>query len=289
MFSVDLSKMAGRPIWLKLESDQRSGSFKFRGAMNKALCAKERGTLSLVTGSTGNHGLALVEASMTVGMSSTVYLAANAPKWKCDRLRAVGADVRVIGDADPAQAEAAARQSCIGVPGTEYVSPYNDLEIIGGHATLAVELVSELGSQNLTVFCATGGGGLASGLAVGFRTVRRDDCRVVSVAPFGSNVLANSVARGYVEVEPIAPTLSESTAGNIDIDSITVPLCKELIFNYHAVNEEEVGTSLQILRREVGATVEGAAAVALAGALNCSNSRPNFETFVVLVCGGNSQ
>lgn len=288
VLSQSFSESLGRSGMAKLESEQVTGSFKFRGAMNKALAAKERGAAVLVTASSGNHALALAKCAGLLGLGLRVLLPQGVSVFKREMLKATGAELIEVADDDPVVAEVLARGLHDPNGGIEFVSPYNDLEVVAGHSSIVEELVGQTEDVPLWISCATGGGGLAAGIGLGLRRFAHPGSMLISCAPEASDVLANAVRRGYVAEEPIGPTLSTATAGNIELGSITVGLCADLVDEFVAVTEEEIRGALNEIRAEFGATVEGAAGVALAGALKADIPVPDNGVPLFIVCGMNA-
>lgn len=283
--STALEDLAGSPVLLKLENHQQSGSFKYRGALNKVLAADARGAIGVCTGSTGNHGLALAEAAATVGLRCVVLLPHDVPNRRVERLEAVGVEPELI-DGDVLAAEREARRRGTSLLGFEYVSPYNDIEVIAGNALVADEVLLEVRGGAVDLYCATGGGGLVAGLAAVVKEGSAGST-VYSVAPSASPVLARGVRRGWLVEEEVRPTLSDATAGNIDLDSITLDLCKELVDQFIEVSEEEISAALGLIHLHHGLDVEGSAGAALAGVLRRPPGSNGERPAVVVICGGN--
>lgn len=272
-------------VLLKFENEQTSGSFKFRGAINKALAAAARGTRILCTASTGNHALAVAEASARVGLGCRTLLPSiPAPGPIADELHGIGAQVEIVAG-DVLLAERTARTAGESEPGAEYVSPYNDIEVIAGHSTLGSELVLELGAESeFTVVCSTGGGGLAAGLALGIGHSQGVGA-VHAVSPAASPVLSRAVTRGHIIEEEVEPTICYGTAGNIDLDSITLGLCTALVGSWSEVNEPTIVAALDHFRGKHGLTIDGSAATAIAGAEQLTTAPSTQSPVVAIVCG----
>ena len=161
-FSPFFSSISGSQVYLKLENIQITGSFKLRGAMNKMLSLgdqeKKQGT---ITASSGNHGAAFAYILDKFNIKGTIFLPENASSSKIDLLRLYGADINQYGD-DCVLAELQAKKTAQ-EKGLIYVSPYNDIKIIGGQGTIGVELERQLKKIDV-VLCPVGGGGLISGV-----------------------------------------------------------------------------------------------------------------------------
>jgi threonine dehydratase len=281
--SIFYSDRLGANVYFKLENLQHTGSFKFRGAINKMLSLtaadRDRG---VVTASTGNHGAALAFSLGKVNASGIVFVPENASQVKTNAIERLGAEVRYFGN-DCVEAEAHARQYAE-KNGLTYIPPYNDLKIIGGQGTIAVELVKQLDYID-AVFVALGGGGMMSGIA-GYLRSFRPEAQIIGCSPENSQVMIQSVKAGKILDLPSLPTLSDGTAGGVEPGSITFDLCRELVDDYIVVTEYDIRESLREFIQSHHMLIEGAAAVAVAAFVKQAD-RFKDKNVVVIICGGN--
>jgi threonine dehydratase len=257
---VELEAPAGVTRLLKLETLQRTGSFKVRGAA-AALSAGDP-PRAVFAASTGNHGLAVASVAAAMGLPCRVYVPTSAAPAKLERLRASGVELVAV-EGDPLLAELAAREASEREPGTRLVPPYNDARVILGQATLGLELLDQLEQPPDALFVAVGGGGLISGVALAVRS-RWPRCRIVGCVPAASPAMAAAVAAGRVVAAPLAPTLSDATAGGIEDGAITVAICAALVDEFVQVEEAEIAAAMRTALLEHGLALEGAAALTLA-------------------------
>ena len=267
--------------WLKLECLQVTGSFKARGALNRALlldaAAAARG---LVTASGGNHGAGVAYAARLRGCPARVFVPTSTPADKVARLRSWGAEVVVAGavwdDANARALEDAART------GATYVHPFADPAVAAGQGTVGLELVEQLPRVD-TVVVAIGGGGLAAGVGVAVHGLR-PEVRVVGVEPVGAATLHDSLRAGRpVTLERIAT--AAGTLAPLRSDAFNVALVERHVARVALVDDDAMRDAARWLWREhgVGAELGGAAAVA---ALRAGAYRPDEgEQVAVLVCG----
>jgi len=269
--------------YLKLENFQRTGSFKFRGAMNKllALAPAER-KAGIVAASTGNHGVAVACAADLLGVPAVIFAPETARSTKLEAVRDYGAEVRQVGD-DCLVTESAARAHARDESMT-YVSPYNDPEVIAGQGTIGRELEQQLENVD-TLFVAVGGGGFVSGIGGYLKAVGRD-VRVVACSPRRSAVMHDSLAAGRILDLPSEPTLSDGTAGGVEADSITFELCREVIDDFVLVDEDEIADAVRSIVVHHHMLVEGAAGVAVA-AFQKEREGLEGQDVVVVLCGAN--
>jgi threonine dehydratase len=269
-------------IYFKLENRQHTGSFKARGAFSKLLALRTRDpglrTAGVIAASTGNHGAAVAYAGSQLGIPVRIVVPQGANPKKLAAIRAAGANLEEYGT-DGVESEHFARAESVRL-GIPYVSPYNDPEVIGGQGTVGVELARQL-SQADTVFIALGGGGLLVGVAAHLKSLW-PSVRVVGCSPENSAVMIESLRAGRVLNLESKPTLSDGTAGGVETDTITFPLCRELADDLCTVTESEILDAMGRIRDELGVLVEGAAGVAYAGYLRARDA----GTAVVVLCGG---
>ena len=282
-YSPALSGLTGADVFLKWESEQRTGSFKFRGALNKlrGLSAEER-KRGVVSASTGNHGLGICLAAEIENVRLTLVLPVNVAAEKKRRLEKGPAEIIVHGESCD-QAEIWARRLAEET-GKTFVSPYNDEAIIAGQGTIGLEISEDLPGVEAALV-PVGGGGLVAGTA-GYLKSLGGSVEVSGVEPSRSGFMAASLAAGrLVEVEE-RETIAEAVAGGIEPGSITFPLCQKLLERVILVEEPEIKKAMFMILEHHQRMVEGAGALALAGLLR---KRPCFigKKTVLVVSGGN--
>jgi len=265
----------------KLEQLQITGSFKLRGATNKLMSLNRAAAAGVITSSTGNHGLGVATAANLLGIDAEVFLSSQVPAAKRARILERGARLRIVGD-DPLAAELAARAAAL-ESGRTYISPYNDPYVVAGQGTIGVELLRQAADLE-AIFIAVGGGGLLSGIGAQLRRAA-PQAEIIGCWPRNSAVLYECLQAGRIFAAPESPTLSESTAGGVEENSITFELCREVMSRGVLVSEEEI---LEAMRwgHAQGWAMEGASGVALA-AYRKEAVRYAHKKAVVLICGGN--
>lgn len=281
--SLYLSRLTGCQVYVKLENLQHTGSFKARGALNKMLMlSPEQKIPGVAAASTGNHGAAVAFGAHRLGINSLVFVPENASPAKVEAIRRLGAEIRVHGN-DSVITEIFARAYAEKNSMT-YISPYNDEQVIAGQGTIGVELARQLDAID-AVFVALGGGGMIAGIASYLKAIRRE-IKIIGCSPQNSCVMIESIKAGRVlELESL-PTLSDGTAGGVETDALTLPLCRELVDDYVTVTEEEIREALLSFIETHHLLIEGSAAVAIAAFLKQAG---NFhgKNVVIVICGGN--
>ena len=269
-------------LWLKPESLQPVGSFKLRGATHAVArldpAARARG---VVTHSSGNHGQALAYAARAAGVPCTVVVPEGAPQVKVDRIRALGAEVRLVPPARRlAEAERVAAES-----GAALVPPFDDPRIIAGQGTIGLEIVADLPDVDV-VLVPVGGGGLSSGVATAVKALR-PSATVIGVEPLLAADARDSLAAGEVVVWDVERTYRTSADGlRTHLSALTLAHLGERLDGIVTVTEEEIGAAMGRLVREARLVVEPSAAVAVAARLFHRDELPAGRT-VAVVTGGN--
>jgi threonine dehydratase len=274
---------AGPNVFLKLEHLQLTGSFKLRGASNKiALLTPDQATRGVVAASNGNHGLGVAAAAHARGIAAEVYVSTHVSPDKARRIEALGARIHTAGE-DPLTAELAARHAAE-ESGRVFISPYNDLDVVAGQGTIAVELYRQV-PQLDAVFVAVGGGGLIGGIGAYFKAVA-PDIEIVGCWAANSPVLHECLRVGRIVAVAEQPTLSESTAGNLEPESVTLDVCRAAIDRHVLVSEDEILSAMRRIAETEHWIVEGAAAVAVAAYLQDAK-RYEGRTIAIVLCGRN--
>ena len=277
--SDSLSDFLGGDVWLKLECEQLTGSFKIRGATNVLGSfdefARARG---VVTASAGNHGLGIAAAAMKFGVTATVFAPHTAPAVKIAGIRALGASVDTSAatyDAAEALARADAQRT-----GATFVSPCCGRLLLAGQGTVALEVLEELILLRTVIVCV-GGGGLVAGMA-GMMHVEAPHARMIGAQSERTNAMALALASGLPTTIPDAPTLADGLAGQADAEMLAQG--QAALQSIAVVREQDIASAIAFLWIEEGLRVEGAGAVGVAAAL--AGLVPKLEFPAVIVVSG---
>ena len=279
------SDASGANLLVKCEHLQRTGSFKIRGALSKilSLSADDRAR-GLVTASSGNHGLGVAQALALLGGRGIVCVPDGASSAKVRAISRFDVEIRTLGD-ESGETEILARALADEL-GMAYVSPYNDPDVIAGQGTIGLEIVEQLGDRRLdAIVVSVGGGGLISGVAATVKAAL-PDVHVIGTSPANDAAMAASVRAGKIVEIDARPTISDGTAGGVEPGSITFPLCTELVDEWVLVDEEQIHAALRLTIDTEHQLIEGAAAVALAAAIETGAAHPG-QSIAVVSCGAN--
>lgn len=256
-----LSRTAGRPIVLKHEYLQRTGSYKVRGAYNKI--AQLPDGCEVVAASAGNHAQGVALAASMTGRTATIYMPKSAPLPKIEATRNYGANV-ILVDGGVDETLQLAREHAAGGHAV-FVPPFDDLDVIAGQGTVGLELALQLSDDVETVVFPIGGGGLISGAAAALKTLR-PDIRIVGVEPIGASAMFQSLDAGScVELDRVS-TMADGIAVRSVCD-LTLAHVREYVDEIVLVDEESIGQAVLVLLERAKAVVEPAGAITLAAIL----------------------
>jgi threonine dehydratase len=277
--SLALSERVGAPVHLKLESQQLTGSFKLRGATNAVMnldeAARARGIVGV---STGNHGRGLAHAARQAGSRATICMSRLVPRNKVEAIRALGAEVRIVGASqDEAQGEV---DRLVEEEGMTMLPPFDHPDIIAGQGTVGLEILEDLPGVE-TVLVPLSGGGLIAGVALAVKSAA-PRARVIGVSmERGAAMHASRQAGRPVAVEELE-TLADSLGGGIGLDNrYTFAMVRDLVDDIVLVDEAEIADAIRFTYREEAQVVEGAGAVGIAALLAGRVRDPGITAIVV--------
>ena len=281
--SPSLSELINGEVYLKLENTQKTGSFKFRGAISK-ITALDSDLMKkgIVTASTGNHGAAVSLAMKMLDVNGKIIVPKNIAHNKLLNIKRLGGIVEFYGK-DCIESEFRAKQISKEI-GSIYISPYNDPEIITGQGTIGIELDNQLNNIN-EVFVSVGGGGLISGIG-GYLNQVHPEAKIVACSPKNSCVMYESLNAGRILDLPSKQTLSDGTAGGVEEGSITYDICKKVIDDFVLVTEREISLGIKKAINDDHQLIEGSAGAAIAAFIKRKKILTG-KRVVIIICGGN--
>jgi threonine dehydratase len=271
------------PVALKLELFQHTGSFKARGAFNRALAARERGELpesGLIGASGGNSGLAIAHVARTLGLRAEIFVPTVTSEVKVARLKDLGATVVIDGDL-----YADAYDACLQrwqATGALLIHAYDQPEVVAGQGTLGLELLNQLEGVD-SVLVAVGGGGLAGGLSLALA----GRARVVAVEPDGIPTLHAALDAGApVDVEVTG--IAADSLGARRVGDIAYELTSKTGVQSILVSDASIIRARELLWAQFRIAAEHGGAAALAALLQGVYVPEPGERTAVIVCGGNT-
>jgi len=282
VFSPTISSMTGANVYLKLETLQKAGSFKVRGATNKILSHREEiRKTGVVAASAGNHAQGVAVAARSVGIPATIVMPEWASLSKQEATKAYGATVIMHGKS---LEESIGRAREITRNGALFIHPFNDDEIIAGQGTIGLEIFSDLPATDMIVV-PVGGGGLIAGIAIAAKGIH-PGVKIVGVQTSQCPSALESVSRG----EAVCVPARETIADGIRVEGPgerTFPPVHELVDRIALASEDEIADAMLLLLERKHIVAEGAGAVPLAVLLNGSVTITPGSTIVLVISGGN--
>ncbi|MFX1544416.1 MAG: threonine/serine dehydratase [Promethearchaeota archaeon] len=280
--SYSLSERCQGQVYLKLENQQHTNSFKVRGALNRMsqLKARER-RKGVVTASSGNHAQGVAYASQQLDIPATIVVPNEVSKAKLKKVREFDVEVVLGGGFDEVEAKA---REMAKTEKLTYVSPYNDYAVMAGQGTIGLEIIEEIDDFD-TIIVPVGGGGLIAGIAVAVKSIR-PETQVIGVQTQGSATMYESWLAGeVVEIEE-SETLAEAFLGGVEKGSLTLDVIMNYVDDIVLADEETVADAIRLLWIEEKQVIEGAGATAISPLLETPD-RFSGHTVVCVVSGGN--
>ncbi|HOB35373.1 MAG: threonine ammonia-lyase [Firmicutes bacterium] len=277
--SETLSRMAGFPIYVKMENQQKTGSFKLRGAVNRIL--GRVGDRGVIAASAGNHAQGVAYAAQRAGVPAVIVMPKGASITKADATRNYGARVIQEGDNYDECFQIAWRMA--EAEGYEYIHAFDDPLIIAGQGTIALEVL-ETQPEIRQLVVPIGGGGLISGIAVAAKALN-PSVRVVGVQARGADAVFQTFRQGTLVEADIVTALADGIAIKKP-GQLTSELIWEYVDDVLTVSDEEIASAMLAALERLKTLVEGAGAAALAAALYRKGLLSPLPTAVVL-SGGN--
>ncbi|WP_049969099.1 threonine ammonia-lyase [Haladaptatus cibarius] len=282
-YSHTFSRMTGAEVHLKLETFQRTGSFKIRGATNRiTTLSEDEKAAGVVTASAGNHAQGVALAATRSDVDSKIVMPEHAPISKVRATENYGAETVLHGEDYDEAAERA--HEIEEEEGRTYVHAFDDEMVMAGQGTIGLEIVDDLPEVD-TVVVPIGGGGLISGIATAIKG-HNPDARIVGVQSEGASSVADSLQKGSVQtldsVDTIADGIATRSVGYKNFDII-----ESRVDEVVTVSDSETAVALAYLLERGKTLVEGAGAVTLAATLEGKFDFEDDEVVVPVLSGGN--
>lgn len=260
IYSDYFSNLSHNDIYIKPENLQKTGSFKLRGAYNCiSQLSEEQKAHGVIAASAGNHAQGVAYAAQQLGVKAVIVMPATTPLLKVEATRAYGAEVVLSGDSfDDAAAKAVELQQGFNYT---FIHPFNDIEVILGQGTTALEIIDDLKDVD-AILVPIGGGGFASGVALATKMVN-PHVKVIGVEPCGAACIKASLQENKVVSLPSVDTVAEGTAVKTPGD-VTFEFIKKYVDEVITVSEFEIMSALLSLIEKHKLIAEGAGVLSLA-------------------------
>lgn len=280
--SETTNKIVGKQVYFKMENQQKTGAFKFRGATFKLMqLSEEQLKQGVITASAGNHAQGLAYAARKLGAKATIFMPEKTPQSKVEATKNYGAEVVLAGASFQEAFEASMKRQQ--QTGAVYVHPFDDPDIMAGQGTIAMEMLKQEDRID-TFLVPIGGGGLISGIAVAAKYVNRN-IRVIGVQASSSSAMHDIFHQKEVSTCPQTATIAEG----IDVKvpgKLTSRIITEYVDDIITVSDEEIAASILYMLERNKTLMEGAGAAAIA-ALFAHHKQIKSRHCGVIVSGGN--
>ena len=280
--SQTLNEWTGSEVYLKLENLQKTGSFKIRGAFNKiSQLTEQECSRGLIAASAGNHAQGVALAGRERGIPVTIYMPVTTPETKVSATRKYGALVKLVGQ-NFDETYIAAREEQLAT-GASFIHPFDDLAVIEGQATVAMEMLQQYPEMD-TIVVPAGGGGLLAGTALAVKTVS-PNVKVIGVQAANSPAIATDYNGVQNNNMPFLPTIAEGICVKKP-GKLTMDIIHNYVDGMVTVTEQEISATILFMLEREKLLVEGAAAAAISAVMNKKLPVESKKTGII-VSGGN--
>ncbi len=280
-YSNTFSRMTGCKLYLKMESLQKTGSFKVRGAYVKVnSLSKQQKSKGVVAASAGNHGQGVAFASGMQKIPCTIVMPANASPAKVSATRSYGAEVVLHGilyDQSWAKAQEIAKEQ-----GRTVIHAFDDPHVIAGQGTIGLEILEDLPNLD-EIYLPIGGGGLAAGLAIVIKS-KKPNVKVIGIQSKAFPAMKASLDKGSIVDASHGSTIADGISVKHP-GELTFEILDKYIDDVVTVNDNEIVKAMFLLMERAKLVVEPAGAVGLAYLL--SNGISKDKKVVTVLTGGN--
>ena len=279
--TATFTELTGTNIFFKLENMQKTGSFKPRGALNKTLkVLKEKKIKGLVAASGGNHAQGVAYSAQKLGLKAKLVMFEGVPDCKINACKSYGAEVIMHGtELQHALDYSFELQK---ETGFEHVHAFNDIDIVAGQGTVALEIIKDLPEVD-TIICSIGGGGLIAGIASTIKQLKKD-VKVFGVETVGADSMYQSFKSGKIVPLPKITSFAEGLSACL-VGDITFNLTKKYADDIFTISDELTKDAILMLLERQKLLVEPSAACTVAALLE--RKIPVGKNTVVVLSGGN--
>ena len=280
IYSPIFSEESGNQIYIKPENLQKTGAFKIRGAYNKInKLTEEEKKRGVIASSAGNHAQGVAYAARELGIKAVIVMPKTTPLIKVQSTKKYGAEVVLYGDVyDDAYQKAKELEA---QEGYVFVHPFDDIDVLEGQGTIALEILEEMPDAEVIVV-PIGGGGLISGIAAAAKMIK-PDIKIIGVEPSGAASATEALKKNKVVTLPEANTIADGTAVK-RIGDLTFNCIKQYVDEVVTVDDYELTEAFLLLAEKHKLIAENSGILPLA-ALKKLTERG--KKVVPVVSGGN--
>ncbi len=278
---ASFNAMVGAELFFKCENLQKVGAFKFRGAANAVFSLPEtKAAKGVATHSSGNHAQALALAARLRGIPAHIVMPENSPKVKVAAVRGYGA--RIIFCPATQKDREQTLEKVVAETGATFIHPYNNLRIIAGQGTCALELIGEIPGLDI-VMAPVGGGGLLSGTALCCHYLD-PEIQVIAGEPKGADDAFRSIRDGRIYPSENPITIADGL--RTSLGSLTFPIIHRYVEKIVTVEEESIVTAMRHIWERMKILIEPSAAVPFAAVLE-GTFQVRDKRIGIILSGGN--
>ena len=280
IYSPIFSEESGNQIYIKPENLQKTGAFKIRGAYNKInKLTEEEKKRGVIASSAGNHAQGVAYAARELGIKAVIVMPKTTPLIKVQSTKKYGAEVVLYGDVyDDAYQKAKELEA---QEGYVFVHPFDDIDVLEGQGTIALEILEEMPDAELIVV-PIGGGGLISGIAAAAKMIK-PDIKIIGVEPSGAASATEALKKNKVVTLPEANTIADGTAVK-RIGDLTFNCIKQYVDEVVTVDDYELTEAFLLLAEKHKIIAENSGILPLAALKKLSERG---KKVVPVVSGGN--
>lgn len=276
--SGNVSSRLGTNAFLKLELFQKTGSFKVRGAFNKALALALKPGERVVAVSGGNHAQAVAYVARTLGLHATIFMPKTTPANYLNATVEYGAEIVLVDNI----AEAFDTMARFEKEGATAIHPFDDALVVAGQGTCGLEIVDDL-PEMTDLIVSIGGGGFIAGVAAAVKGLK-PGVRIWGVETVGADAMSKALAAGAPVALPAITSIAK-TLGAPSVSASTLAFAQRYLENVTVVSDQDAVAALRLLAERAKVLAEPAASCTLAAA---ERLKPQLGQNVVLIlCGGN--
>ena len=280
IYSPIFSEESGNQIYIKPENLQKTGAFKIRGAYNKInKLTEEEKKRGVIASSAGNHAQGVAYAARELGIKAVIVMPKTTPLIKVQSTKKYGAEVVLYGDVyDDAYQKAKELEA---QEGYVFVHPFDDIDVLEGQGTIALEILEEMPDAEVIVV-PIGGGGLISGIAAAAKMIK-PDIKIIGVEPSGAASATEALIKNKVVTLPEANTIADGTAVK-RIGDLTFNCIKQYVDEVVTVDDYELTEAFLLLAEKHKIIAENSGILPLAALKKLSERG---KKIVPVVSGGN--
>jgi threonine dehydratase len=278
-----LSDLCGGEVYLKLENQQITSSFKIRGALNRMMhLTPEEMRRGIIAASSGNHAQAVAIGAEKLNLAATVVVPETTPQIKVEKIRKHRVNLILHGEmydlAEQYARELAKKE------GRTFISAYNDPYVVAGQGTVGLEILEDLPTVD-TIIVPVSGGSILGGIATAAKSIK-PDVKILGVQPENTPAMYYSLKAGKIIDVEMKHTIADGLDGNIEQGSVTFEIARKYVDEVILFDEETIKKAIRLLWEKERQVAEGSGAISIAPIITNAQRFAGKKT-VSVISGGN--